>query len=209
MEIQLDHALAAELARPGADARMGVSLVAWPPLALTSAIEELQGRLQAMEPAQYYYPVSDLHLTLLELGSAMNADEAAALARAAAEALPAARAGLGPLVLGGAVARCNAKAGFVRMLEVGGLEALRRSLAGRLEAAGVPVCPRYLNDFAHVSIARYLAPLDGEWSAWEAAFQRFPETGPWRVTEAWLTEGATWYGRRAGLKVRGPWHLEG
>lgn len=207
MEIRPDRALAEELARPGSDRRLGVSLVLRPPPTLTEAILALQGQLRAMEPDQYYYPAGDLHLTLLELGSGLDAPSAAALARAAEGALPRALEGLGPLRLDGALARCDAEAGFVRLLEVPGLEALRRDLAGRLGAAGVAIRPRYLNDFAHVSICRYLAPLRGEWSAWEAAFRCLGPCAPWRVTEAWLCEGATWYGRRAGLRERGPYLL--
>ena len=49
------------------DTRRGITLLARPPVAVTEAITALLGELQHREPTQYYYPATDLHLTILSL----------------------------------------------------------------------------------------------------------------------------------------------
>lgn len=207
MNVHPDQTLAAELRDPGADTRQGASLVLRPPAEVVEAVLALQARLAALEPGLYLYPAADLHLTLLELGAGLGVDEARALAEGALSALPAALAGLGGISLGGAVARWDATAGFLRFEEAPGLLALRRTLLGRLRAAGVEARPRYLNEVAHLSLLRFLAPLQAEIDAFDACFGPLPKLGPWRVEACWLCRGATWYGRRARLVERGPFSL--
>lgn len=207
MNTRPDPTLAAELQSPGTDARLGASLVLRPPPALRRAVGVLQARLRALDPGLYLYPEADLHLTLLELGSGLGAAEARALAEGALAVLPGALEGLGGLTLGGAVARWDADAGFLRFLEADGLLALRRTLLERLRAAGVEARPRYLNEVAHMSFLRFLGPLSADAAAFEACFGPLPPLPPWRVGSAWLCWGATWYGRRSRLEERGPFTL--
>lgn len=48
------------------DTRRGLTLLARPP-AITAAIEHMLADFRAIEPAQYYYPTSDIHLTILSI----------------------------------------------------------------------------------------------------------------------------------------------
>jgi 2'-5' RNA ligase len=49
------------------DTRRGVTLLARPPARIKTIIEELLTGFQQLEPDQYYYPTSDIHLTILSI----------------------------------------------------------------------------------------------------------------------------------------------
>jgi 2'-5' RNA ligase len=49
------------------DTRRGLTLLTRPPAAITAAMEEVVTEFQAVDPAQYYYPTPDIHLTLLSI----------------------------------------------------------------------------------------------------------------------------------------------
>ena len=49
------------------DFRRGITLLARPPARITKAVEAIVADFQALEPAQYYYPASDIHLTILSI----------------------------------------------------------------------------------------------------------------------------------------------
>ncbi|UOQ51145.1 2'-5' RNA ligase family protein [Hymenobacter cellulosivorans] len=49
------------------DTRRGLTLLARPPAAVAAAIEAVLADFRQIEPDQYYYPVSDLHLTVLSI----------------------------------------------------------------------------------------------------------------------------------------------
>lgn len=55
------------LANPQTDTRMGVSLVIRVPDELQNPLCEELGELREMEPALYYYPQLNYHVTLLDL----------------------------------------------------------------------------------------------------------------------------------------------
>lgn len=49
------------------DTRRGLTLLTRPPAAITTAIAEVLAEFQAVDPAQYYYPATDIHLTILSI----------------------------------------------------------------------------------------------------------------------------------------------
>lgn len=49
------------------DSRRGITLLARPPLNIRTAIDAMLRDLQASEPEQYYYPITDIHLTVLSI----------------------------------------------------------------------------------------------------------------------------------------------
>lgn len=207
MEIFLDDQLRAELEAPGSDRRFGLNLVARPPVELVETVGEIQAILGEVSPEQYYYPADDLHLTVLELLSDRPEPETLAGAERVGEALSEVLAGLEVVVLSRPIVRWKRDAGFIQLLGVEGLEALRRQIAGRLTARGLPAHPRYLNDVAHVTFQRYLNPVS-DLARWAAAWAgaRVPDLS-WRLDEVWLTQGATWYGRRGRLTEQGPFRV--
>lgn len=49
------------------DKRRGLTLLARPPAALTASTEAVLAEFRRVEPAQYYYPANDVHLTILSI----------------------------------------------------------------------------------------------------------------------------------------------
>ncbi|WKN32247.1 mutarotase [Porifericola rhodea] len=49
------------------DKRYGITLLLRPPQTVAQQIEAFLSQMQGLEPDQYYYPVSDLHLTVLSI----------------------------------------------------------------------------------------------------------------------------------------------
>ena len=49
------------------DDRRGITLLARPPARITAAIETIMTDFRRAEPQQYYYPASDVHLTVLSI----------------------------------------------------------------------------------------------------------------------------------------------
>ncbi|MCB2409799.1 2'-5' RNA ligase family protein [Hymenobacter lucidus] len=56
LDIQLDS---------GHDTRRGVTLLTRPPASIIAALEALMDDFRRLEPEQYYYPATDIHLTIL------------------------------------------------------------------------------------------------------------------------------------------------
>ncbi len=59
----------------GQDTRRGITLLARPPAHITEAIEQLLADFQGSEPSQYYYPATDVHLTILSIISCYSGFE--------------------------------------------------------------------------------------------------------------------------------------
>ncbi|HUH27112.1 hypothetical protein [Gelidibacter sp.] len=49
------------------DNRFGVSLLIRPPLEIKNEIQKFLNQLKCIEPDQYYYPNSDIHITVLSI----------------------------------------------------------------------------------------------------------------------------------------------
>jgi len=49
------------------DTRRGITLLTRPPAPVTAALAEIMAEFQLTEPAQYYYPPTDIHLTILSI----------------------------------------------------------------------------------------------------------------------------------------------
>src|SRR5262249_17342109 len=79
-KIFCDPVLIREVAEPGSDVRCGVNLICRPSREVASLILDLQNRLRHPEPDQYYYPLTDLHLTVFEICHSLNCKEAEAIA---------------------------------------------------------------------------------------------------------------------------------
>lgn len=145
------------------DTRRGLTVLARPPAAVTAAIEGLLADFQRLEPGQYYYPTTDMHLTILSLisahaGFSLAAIEPAAYAEAVREALRAVPpfairyAGL-TAVPGGILVQ-----GFP--LDEG-LQHLRDALRAQFQHAGLAhsIDSRYRLQTAHTTVIRFRRPL--------------------------------------------------
>lgn len=55
------------LIRSASDHRLGITLLARPGEELKQAFQKFIGELKKMEPGQYYYPASDIHVTIMSI----------------------------------------------------------------------------------------------------------------------------------------------
>ena len=206
-----DELLARELAHPGSDSRHGVNLVCCPPPKLIERIAAIQRRLSEFEPAQYYYPSQDLHLTLVEICHSRCESDAAATAIAVRSVAPAFLAQEQPATIDSPVLVSDARGAAINFLPCDDrLQKLRAGIKDHLALHGVVGDSRYPQQSAHVTILRYIQPLRTPVATWLDVMNRcqIVLNDAWELDEVWLTWGATWYGmlgriQRVNLK-KGP-----
>jgi hypothetical protein len=209
--VRLDAMLIGELITPGTDTRYGVNMICRPSQLVTDYILTLEEYLRKAEPDQYYYPQSDLHLTLLEICHSRTAEEAQRVARAVrANAnklfadLPAIKMGLPMLAFD--------QSGCALSFAAPGpeLSLFRRSMFERLTDCAVPIAPRYMPQSAHITFLRYLRTPRIEPQEWARYILNAPRMArpDWVSSEVWITWGATWYGMRSRIAESGPSRLE-
>ena len=147
------------------DNRRGLTLLARPPAPITQAIAALLAELRRAEPTQYYYPATDLHLTILSVischpGFTLAAVDAASyrrVVRAALQATP-------PFTI--ELAGLTASPGGILVQGFppdDSLETLRATTRALFQQSGLPqsIDRRYRLQTAHLTIARFRTrPLD-------------------------------------------------
>ncbi|MCB4756280.1 MAG: hypothetical protein LHV69_04495 [Elusimicrobia bacterium] len=212
MNIKIDEDLKQEILHPGHDKRWGINLIARPPSAIKDLIIGIQNKLKQKEPDQYYYPASNLHLTVLEVCSECSSDEVHRILPGLIKKTPPLISHLKELVLKSPCLEYDAK---TCVLAFGkgkkGLLRIREGLMKNYFDAGVKLNPRYLSERAHITFMRYTNPLKSAPSEW---FQFLSGTVvnqkvEWAIDKIWLTYGVTWYGMKSRIKVRGPYFLGG
>jgi 2'-5' RNA ligase len=208
--VEPDHLLIQELAASGADQRYGVNLIVRPPSHVVASIHALQERLRGHEPDQYFYPTADLHLTLIELCSSRSHDEAETLAAAVASALPEMVRTAPQAVLLRSLLGYDQRACALNFLPADhALQTLRRHVMTQLAAHGMTIAPRYAPQSAHITLMRYIRPLQTDPRAWVNILEHdAPRSTPeWQVEALWLVRGATWYGMHDRIRAYGPYTL--
>jgi 2'-5' RNA ligase len=207
--VQPDPHLIQELSASGSDQRHGVNLIARPPPPIVSCIQAIQERLREREPDQYYYPVDDLHLTLIEFCSSRTRFEVEILAATVAKALPEMVRTAPEAVLARPLLGYDQRACALNFLPTDeSLQQLRRNLTAQLADHGATIAPRYVPQSAHVTLMRYIRPLQTDSATWVGILQAaLSDTPEWRVDTIWLAWGATWYGLQNRIEMRGPYRL--
>jgi 2'-5' RNA ligase len=205
-----DEVLVKELEQPGSDQRGGVNLICRPEEQILEHIQSIQAYLRMHEPLQYYYPRSDLHLTLFEICHSRTLDQASKIARRVNSQIGAILADEpAPTV-------CSPVLGFdskgCRLYFVPAddhLQILRFHIQQKLSQGGAFLGSRYVSLSAHVTLMRYVSPLKGHIENWIRVLESAPSNPKiaWLLSPVWLTWGATWYGIRSRVHESGPYKL--
>ncbi|OON67424.1 2'-5' RNA ligase family protein [Hymenobacter sp. CRA2] len=195
------------------DARRGLTLIARPDAALQAAVQELLAELRALEPEQYYYPLTDLHVTVLTplsavAGFRLEHVDAAAYSRVIATALarvPAFSIDFRGLTL-------SAEAVLLQGFPQGtALSELRATLRAALMASGLPqtVDQRYVLQTAHTTVMRFRRPLR-EPGAFRQALERW-RAQPFGAVPVYTLELVynDWCHRRASVQPLAEFSLPG
>lgn len=183
------------------DPRRGLTLLARPPAAIAEAIGNILADFRQHEPDQYYYPATDLHLTILSLISCHDGFTLAAIDPAAYRAVVGAvLARSRPFTV--RLAGLTASAGGILVQgfpQDEGLAAMRTGLRQAFGAAGLrqSIDQRYRIQTAHSTIIRFRAPLRQPAHLLHllAKYRHYP-LGTWEIRTAELVFN-DWYQRAA------------
>jgi hypothetical protein len=208
-EFSVDEILALEIHSPGSDHRYGINIVWYPPSVLVAHIVNIQNHLKSIEPDQYYYPSSDLHLTVLELASGLDRPAFEKTLKPALDAMSYPSLYHSAPRLRSARARYDERACAVIFSDISGLAELRDALTEGLITKGITLQPRYKSTSAHLTFMRYIQPLHTGLEEWTGALDAIPssENQEWDINEIWLTAGATWYGMHSRIQQHGPYRV--
>jgi 2'-5' RNA ligase len=161
------------------DARRGVTLIARLDATVAAAIQRMLRELAAQEPEQYYYPCSDLHITILSLFSANpNYREQLVHLPAYREAIAAALRSIPAIMLDSIGITLSPSAVMVQGFPHDDtLNRLRDTLRSELAARSLAdtLDQRYRLVAAHSTVVRYTAPLRQP-RKFAAALQRYRHT---------------------------------
>ena len=193
------------LAKGVLDRRRGLTLIARPPLAGRQKVKRFLRELKGIEPEQYYYPASDLHMTVLcvQHATVRHAQYSKKLEDFLA-ATDAALRGAAPMRIKfrGVTASAGAVVaqGFVADGTLDELrEELRRQLRSRKLTQGLDV--RYRLETAHMTLVRFRAPLrDGRRFAAALRHARERFFGVMEIKNLALVKN-DWYMTRRQLEV--------
>jgi 2'-5' RNA ligase len=157
-DIDCDTRLAA-----GRDLRRGLTLIARPSSALQERFESLLDRLALCEPQQYRYPVTDMHVTILPLFTAIeNPVSELAQLNEYIDSVRAALDGIEAFDIEFSGITMSRSAVLAQGFPCGpALETLRERLRTKLRDAGLDASldQRYRLITAHSTLFRFVAPL--------------------------------------------------
>jgi 2'-5' RNA ligase len=145
------------------DNRRGITLLARPPAASMAVIEAILADFRRIAPAQYYYPASDMHLTILSIISCYAGFTLSSIEPAAyQEAVQAILQGCGPFRL--TYAGFTASPGGIMVQgfpQDDGLQKLRDATREFFQGAGLQqsIDQRYRLQTAHSTVIRFRQPL--------------------------------------------------
>ena len=145
------------------DDRRGITLLARPPGHITKNIEAILADFQLLEPGQYYYPPTDIHLTILSIiscysGFTLDVIDPQAYCNAVGTIVQRTRSF--PIKFAGLTASPGGI--MVQGFPQGnGLQTLRNELRKFFQASGLPqsIDQRYSIQTAHSTVIRFREPL--------------------------------------------------
>ncbi len=205
--VVIDELLVKELSERGSDLRFGVNLVCCPVREIVEQITAIQQRLSAFEPAQYFYPARDLHLTLVEICHSRSEKDAAAVALATQSLLPQFLEREQPAAIDAPTVVFDRRAAAVNFLPRDErLQQLRFAIREYLALHGVAADSRYPPRSAHITFLRYVRPLRTPAAEWVDVLNRcqIEFNAAWVLDPVWLRWGATWYGMGNRISRFGP-----
>ena len=205
--IVIDNVLVRELRETGSDLRCGVNLICRPDREAVKRIAAIQRRLSEYEPAQYYCPPRDLHLTLVEICHGRTQEDANRIAMAVRSLAPRLFERQSPAVLDGPMLAYDSRGAALNFLPCDGrLQHLRKTIREDLARNRVSIESRYLPASAHITLLRYIAPLTTPAAKWVEVLNGCDVSVDtrWVLSPVWLTWGATWYGMHGRISRYGP-----
>jgi hypothetical protein len=142
------------------DSRRGVSLII-PLSQIFKEYEAIVKHFRILEPEQYYYPTSDLHITIFDYIAAHNTYAGSTLIDQTyigiTDAVVKSLAGFNVLFKGIVFSR---EAGLLKGYDNGSVIALRNRIRARLKDDGLPNTERYQSKSVHSTFMRFTKRID-------------------------------------------------
>lgn len=208
--ISIDNYLVQELNSPGTDMRCGVNLVCYPSDPVVKHIIDIQNYLRSFEPDQYYYPSTDLHLTLVEICHSRTTSDAKRIAEGILPQINFVLENLSSPKLDSPMLTFSARGVALNFLPSDHtLQNIRCSIRERLRQIGFPIAARYEATSAHLSLMRYISSLQNILEKWVSYLCKAPQCQDlnWTLSTLWLTWGVNWYGMQSRITKAGPFSL--
>lgn len=206
----VDKILVQELNSPQTDMRCGVNIICRPAIDVVEYIVSIQEYLRVFEPDQYYYPPSDLHLTLVEICHSRTPEDVSHIAAAVRSGVSRIAA-LTPLPkVDSPMLVFDSHAVALNFLpNDDALQKARQSILEALVSLGISVDARHEAKSAHVTLMRYITALRSTPEEWVSNLLNVPPKQElvWSLSPVWLTWGANWYGMRSRIEEMGPIQL--
>jgi 2'-5' RNA ligase len=206
----VDKILVQELDQPHTDMRCGVNIICRPTIEVVKYIVSIQEYLSRFEPDQYYYPPSDLHLTLVEICHSRPPEDASFIAGVVASEIRRIAAMTSLPKVDSPMLAFDSHAVALNLLPTDdALQSARQFILEELSNLGISMDSRYETKSAHVTLMRYITPLRTASEEWIGNLTNFPMSPGlvWSLSPVWLTWGANWYGMRSRIEEIGPIHL--
>jgi 2'-5' RNA ligase len=206
----VDKILVQELDSSGTDMRCGVNIVCRPTIDVVEYIVSIQEYLRSLEPDQYYYPPSDLHLTLVEICHSRTPEDVFRIASAVGSEIRRIAAMTIPPKVDSPMLVFDAHAAALNFLPIDdALQNARQSIVHELGNIGISIDSRHEARSAHVTLMRYISPLRSASDEWVNNLLNVPPKPKlaWLLSPVWLTWGANWYGMRSRIEEIGPIEL--
>jgi hypothetical protein len=206
----VDEILVQELARPHSDMRCGVNIICRPTIDVVQYVLSIQEYLRGSEPDQYYYPRSDLHLTLVEICHSRPPEDASFIAGVVCSEMRRIAATTSPPNVDSPMLVFDSHGIALNFLPTDdALQNARQSILQELSNLGISMDSRYEIKSAHVTLMRYIAPLRSASEEWISNLINLPPKPKlaWLLSPVWLTWGANWYGMRSRIEEIGPIQL--
>jgi 2'-5' RNA ligase len=207
--VQPDLILRMEQILPGSDDRLGVNLIARPPVEVVKFILRAQRQLKSIEPDQYYYPWTDLHLTVKCLGFECSHDEinevVSVVQSLHEQIFSAAQA---PYLVSPSLV-VDEHTVSLQFLDLSRrLLKLRTVIGERFRRSGITTGNQQYYPVGHINFLRYTRPLQTDANAWLTKIQKISVPDfEWTISKLYLTWGAPRYGMHNRICQSGPYEL--
>lgn len=193
------------------DYRRGLTVITRPSPAVRRRVALFIRQLQELEPDQYYYAPSELHLTILSLFTAtVDHEPFFAQKDRYVRAVDAALRHVAPFRIDFEGVTVSPSTVMIQgFFDTGGLNDLRDALRGQLRRRGLAreLDRRYRLETAHMTVARFRAPLrDSERFVGALEQARRRSFGPLRITTLSLVRN-DWYMTQRATEIVSRYHL--
>ena len=207
----LDDVLINEIKKSGTDRRYGVNLICRPSEIIMEHIQTIIEYLSNFEPNQYFYPIKDIHLTLLEICHSQPIEKVDRIADILKLNIRSFLSEVERIKLDSPILSFDPRGVALNFIPSNdSLQTGREIMSERINNTGIQLDARYAAMSAHVTLMRYISPISIPIEKWIHILKNAPQLREqnWIMDNIFISWGATWYGMASCIKINGPYKLK-